>query len=254
MLYYTKECPARKTEGAYEHMQGDFSRHAFPDLPVDPLCSASCTGCTAGFEAKDGRVCGGQRRVQEVGEPRRTMKGAVQNNTLNCLKQLTTRAEMRMRIVRVKDKRGGSSNRESRSDVRVVATSCAAGICNSSSTQIYEASSNLLSPLISHNKFSMSQSPRETGSMPQGTNPRGMLPVPQTCHPQFRQHLQQGVPSLRNSLNLPIAQALSSTCIARLQRKKTRGWQNAGKKMLMASSYSSVLTLPLTSLHISNQI
>jgi hypothetical protein len=51
-----------------------------------------------------------------------------------------------------------------------------------------EASSNLL-PFISHNIFSRPQSPRETSSMPRGTNPRGMLPVPQTCHPQFRQHL-----------------------------------------------------------------
>ena len=89
MLFYTKKCPARKTEGAYEHMQGNFSRHAFPDLPVDPLCLASCTGYTAGFGAKDERICRGQRRVQEVGEPRRTMKGAIQNNMLNCLKWLT---------------------------------------------------------------------------------------------------------------------------------------------------------------------
>jgi hypothetical protein len=89
MLYYTKGCPARKTEGAYEYMQGNFSRHAFPDLPVDPLWSASWTGYPAGFGAKDGKICGGQRRVQEVGEPRRTMKGAIQNNMLNCLKWLT---------------------------------------------------------------------------------------------------------------------------------------------------------------------
>jgi hypothetical protein len=89
MLYYTKECPPRKTEGVYEYMQGNFSRHAFPDLQVDPSCSASCTGCTASFGGKDGRVCGGQRRVQEVGEPRRTMKGAIQNNMLNCFKWLS---------------------------------------------------------------------------------------------------------------------------------------------------------------------
>ena len=178
-------------------------------------------------------------------------EGAVQNDMLNCLKWLTTRAEMRKRIVPaatwlVPIRQVGPVFADDRRLCRVMW-----GWCDSSSTHIYEASSNFL-PLISHNMFSMSQFPHETGSMSQGTNPRGMLPVPQSCRSQFRQHIQQGVPSPRNSLNLPIAQALYSICIARLQGKKTRRWQNAGKKMPMASSYSSVLTLPSTSVHISN--
>ena len=84
--------------------------------------------CTAGFGAKDGRVRGGQGRVQEVGEPGRMMKGAIQNNTLDCFKRLATRAEMRMRIVRVRDNVVTVRIGQVGLVFALVAASCAAGI------------------------------------------------------------------------------------------------------------------------------
>jgi hypothetical protein len=64
--------------------------------------------CTAGFRVKDGGVCEvGLGRAGEVGNPGRTVEGAVQNTMLNGSKWLVTRAGMPVRMVGVRAVPGG---------------------------------------------------------------------------------------------------------------------------------------------------